>query len=182
MGTGMGIPSAGIYITELIRFFDRENASCAWDPVERYLNDVALRDVVLAVGACTDSGTNRSRYFGWDFAATADFGLLRSAADAATDRGLHLHVGNVHSSDVFYNPTPDIADKWDSMGVLAVEMEAAGLYGIAAARARAGARRADGVPTTSARTKKTSSDERERTFNDMIDLALAGLAADSKAG
>ncbi|MDH3498574.1 MAG: purine-nucleoside phosphorylase [Acidimicrobiia bacterium] len=179
MGTGMGIPSASIYITELIRFYGVERlirvGSCGG-----ISSDVAMRDVILAVGACTDSAVNRTRYFGWDFAATADFGLLRAAADAAQSRDLTVHIGNVHSSDVFYNSTPDVVDKWDSMGVLAVEMEAAGLYGIAAAeRARALA-----ILTVSdhLRTEEeTTSEERERTFSDMIGIALTALASDDAA-
>src|SRR5690606_27954657 len=97
-----------------------------------------LRDVIVATGACTDSGVNRTRYGGWDFAATADFELARAAVDAAADRGLRVRTGNVHSTDLFYNPVEDANDIMEAMGVLAVEMEAAGLYGIAARmRARA---------------------------------------------
>ena len=86
MGTGMGIPSASIYVTELIREFGVERlvrvGSCGG-----IAGDLALRDVIVATGASTDSGVNRRRYRGWDFAATADFGLARAAVDAARDRG-----------------------------------------------------------------------------------------------
>ena len=111
MGTGMGIPSASIYITELVRFYGAERlvrvGSCGG-----ISEDVGMRDIILAVGACTDSGVNRARYGNWDFAATADFGLLASAAAAAADGGLDIHVGNVHSSDSFYNPVDDALSIW----------------------------------------------------------------------
>ncbi len=177
MGTGMGIPSASIYITELIRFFGVKRlirvGSCGG-----ISTDVHLRDVVLATGASTDSLANRARYNNWDFSATADFELLRAAADAAAANGSPYHVGNVHSSDSFYNPTENVTEIWDSMGVLAVEMEAAGLYGIAAAeRARALA-----ILTVSdhLRTQaETTAEERERTFDDMITIALTALQTDA---
>lgn len=177
MGTGMGIPSASIYITELIRFYGVERlirvGSCgAIDP------DLHLRDTVLAIGAATDSGTNRTRFGGWDFPATADFGLLRSAAEAAERSSTSARVGNVFSSDLFYNPRSDTVEIMSSMGILAVEMEAAGLYGIAAQEGV----RALAVLTVSdhiVRDEQTSSDERERTFDDMVRLALEGLRIDA---
>src|SRR5690606_1686954 len=98
MGTGMGIPSASIYATELVTEYGVERlirvGSCGG-----VLSSVKIRAVVLAVGACTDSGVNRVRYGGHDFAATADFELLRAAATAAAARGLDVKVGNVHSAD-----------------------------------------------------------------------------------
>jgi purine-nucleoside phosphorylase len=132
LGTGMGIPSASIYATELVREYGVTRlvrvGSCG--ALQEHL---ALRDVVLAVGACTDSGVNRARYGGMDFAATADFALLRAAAEAAEAREQQVAVGNVHSADLFYDPREGIFDLQRGMGVLAVEMEAAGLYGVAAA-------------------------------------------------
>lgn len=178
MGTGMGIPSASIYITELIRFYGVKRlvrvGSCGGISTA-----VAMRDIILASGACTDSVVNRARYGGWDYAATADFGLLSATASAADTAGLPVHVGNVHSSDSFYNPVSDALETWQGMGVLAVEMEAAGLYGIAAAESV----RALCVLTVSDHLiseEETTSDERERTFGDMITLALAGLLADAE--
>lgn len=178
MGTGMGIPSASIYITELVRFYGAERlvrvGSCGG-----ISEDVGMRDVILAVGACTDSGVNRARYGGWDFAATADFGLLRAAASAAEDAGLGVHVGNVHSSDSFYNPVGDALATWQRMGVLAVEMEASGLYGIAheeGVRALAVLTVSDHIVTQ----EETTSDERERSFGAMVTLALDTLAADAR--
>lgn len=176
MGTGMGIPSASIYATELIREYGCRRlvrvGSCGG-----ISPDVGIRDVVIAVGACTDSGVNRIRYGGWDFAATADFGLVRSAVEAAEDAGIDVHVGNIHSADLFYNPADDAFDVMESMGVLAVEMEAAGLYGIAAeegARALTICTVSDHVRTGA----ETSSEDRERTFDEMVRLALDALARD----
>src|SRR5690606_619803 len=137
MGTGMGIPSASIYATELVTEYGVERlvrvGSCgALQP------DLALRDVILAIGACTDSGVNRMRYGGYDFAATADFGLLSAAYQAASRAGVPVRVGNVHSTDVFYNPEAGAFERMRDMGVLAVEMEAAGLYGIRSEERRVG--------------------------------------------
>lgn len=177
MGTGMGIPSSAIYITELIRQYGCKRlvriGSCGG-----IADDIALRDVVLAVGACTDSALNRARYNGWDLAATADFGLLRAAADAGEAAGATIRAGNVHTSDAFYNPVPNAIEAWDRLGVLAVEMEAAGLYAIAleeGVRALAIMTVSDHVKTHEA----TSADERERTFDDMVVIALNALLADA---
>ncbi len=177
MGTGMGIPSASIYATELITEYGVEClirvGSCGG-----LLPSVKIRDVVLAIGACTDSGANRARYAGFDFAATADFGLLRAAADAAAARGVPVKVGNVHSADTFYNPNPEVFDTMVSMGVLAVEMEAAGLYGVAAERGA----RALTIATVSDHIKtgeSTTSEERQATFDEMVEVALDALVRDS---
>jgi purine-nucleoside phosphorylase len=177
MGTGMGIPSASIYATELIKDYGVKRlirvGSCGGlGP------DIRLRDVVLAAGACTDSQVNRARYDGQDFAAIADFGLLRAAADAASAAGVDVKVGNVHSADLFYDPRPTQLDMFARMGVLAIEMEAAGLYGVAAefgARALGIMTVSDLVPSG----EQTSSDERERTFGEMVTIALEALVADA---
>lgn len=177
MGTGMGIPSASIYATELVNQFGVERlvrvGSCgALQP------DLALRDVILAIGACTDSGVNRVRYGGHDFAATADFGLLRAAAQAAESSGIEVRVGNVHSADLFYNPEEGVFERMRDMGVLAVEMEAAGLYGVAA---ESGAR-ALTILTVSDHIihgTETSSEERQTSFDDMVRVALDAVVIDA---
>jgi purine-nucleoside phosphorylase len=176
MGTGMGIPSASIYAAELISEYGVERlirvGSCGG-----ILSTVKIRDVVLAIGACTDSGVNRVRYGGHDFAATADFLLLKAAADAAAARGMEVKVGNVHSADLFYNPDAQAFDRMEAMGVLAVEMEAAGLYGVAAekgGRALTIATVSDHVRTGEA----TSSEEREQTFDEMVTIALEAVKID----
>lgn len=173
MGTGMGIPSAAIYITELIRTYGVKNlirvGTCGG-----ISPDVKMKEAILAVGACTDSAANRRRYNGWDYAPTADFGLLRAAADAAGRLGIRAHIGNLHSSDLFYNAYDNALEIWQQMGVLAVEMEAAGLYAIAAeerARALAVVTVSDHLVTGEA----SSPEERERTFDGMVKIALEAL-------
>ncbi|MFP4073868.1 MAG: purine-nucleoside phosphorylase [Actinomycetota bacterium] len=176
MGTGMGIPSASIYATELVNEYGVERlirvGSCG-----AVTQSVEVRDVILAIGACTDSLVNRTRYGGLDFAAVADFWLLRAAADAASAKGIDVKVGNVHSADLFYNPDPEAFNRMEAMGVLAVEMEAAGLYGVAAehgARALTICTVSDHVRTGEA----TSSEERQTSFNEMVDIALEAVKAD----
>jgi purine-nucleoside phosphorylase len=142
-------------------------------------DDIAMRDVILASGACTDSGVNRARYGGLDFAAIADFGLLRTAAEAAEARGVDVRVGNIHSADLFYEPRDELFATMERMGVLAVEMEAAGIYGVAAERGA----RALTVLTVSDHIKtgeKATSEERQTTFDEMVDVALDGLVLDAE--
>lgn len=177
MGTGMGVPSISIYVTELIRFYHVKRVVHVGS-AGGISDAVKMRDVVLAVGGCTDSSVNRARYGGWDFAATADFGLLRSAYDAAVAAGKNVHVGNVHTSDAFYNPTGNALETWDKMGVLAVEMETAALYAIAAeegARAMLILTVSDHLKTNEA----TSAEEGQSTFTDMVQIALDGLVRDA---
>lgn len=177
MGTGMGVPSISIYVTELMRFYGVERLIRVGS-AGGIADHVKMRDVVLAVGGCTDSSVNRARYGGWDFAATADFGLLRSAYDAAVAAGKTVHVGNVHTSDAFYNPVGNALDVWDKMGVLAVEMETAALYAIAAEEGC----RAMSILTVSDHLKTheaTSAEERQSTFSDMVQIALDGLVRDA---
>jgi len=175
MGTGMGIPSASIYAKELITEYQVSKlvrvGSCGG-----IRNDVGIRDVIIAMGACTDSGVNRARFRDLDFAAIADYTLLRAAVDAAMAKGKTVRVGNVFSADLFYHPDFSLFDTMENMGVLAVEMEAAGLYGVAAeygAQALAILTVSDHVRTGAA----TSSDERQSTFNDMIEIALEAVLA-----
>jgi len=177
MGTGMGIPSASIYATELITEFGCRRlvrvGSCGGIG-----SDVGIRDLIIAVGASTDSAVNRARYGGWDYAATADFGLARAAVEAAEEAGMVVKVGNIHSADLFYNPTPDVFSMMERMGIRAVEMEAAGLYAVAAergARALAILTVSDHVTTGEA----TTSQERESTFGEMIEVALGALHIDA---
>lgn len=176
MGTGMGIPSASIYVSELIEEYGVQRlirvGSCGG-----ILPTVKIRDVILAIGACTDSGVNRIRYGGHDFAATADFKLLRAAAEAAEATGFEVKVGNVHSTDLFYNPDPEAFDRMEAMGVLAVEMEAAGLYGVCAEKGARGL----AICTVSDHVRSgesTSSEERQQTFDDMVGIALEAIRID----
>ena len=170
MGTGMGIPSLSIYAHELatrfgVRRLIRVGSCGALDPA------LELRDVVLGMGACTDSGVNRTRFGGRDFAAIADFGLLQRAAEAATHLGMPVRVGNLFSTDLFYSPAAGDLEVMDRMGVLAVEMEAAGLYGCAAELGVA----ALTICTVSDRLRggeQLSASEREASFEPMMRLAL----------
>ncbi len=176
MGTGMGVPSASIYAHELVTEYGVKTlvrvGSCGGVALE-----AKLRDVILAVGACTDSPVNRRRYGGNDFAAVADFALLRAAARAAEAEGIKARAGLVHTADLFYGPEPEPFEAMKKMGVLAVEMETAGLYGLAAehrARALAILTVSDHVVTGEA----TSFEERQTTFDTMVRLALEALVLD----
>jgi len=131
MGTGMGIPSTLIYATELVRHFGvsrlvRVGTCGAVAP------DLVLGDIVVALGAGTDSHVNRIRFGGYEFPATASWPLLERVTRTARVRGRDLRVGNVFSSDLFYHPDADLQQALVRHGILAIEMEAAGLYGAAA--------------------------------------------------
>lgn len=131
MGGGMGIPSTLIYVTELVRDFGVKRlvrvGTCG--AVSATLK---IGDVVLGVGAGTDSRVNRIRFRGYDLAATASWPLVRSLIREAESRGREIHAGNVFSTDIFYHPDPELRKLLARMGVLAIEMEAAGLYALAA--------------------------------------------------
>ncbi|QEA40610.1 purine-nucleoside phosphorylase [Pistricoccus aurantiacus] len=179
MGHGMGIPSVSIYARELIVDYGARSlirvGSCG-----AVRDDVALRDVVIGLGACTDSGVNRSRFAGMDFAAIADFELTRHAVDAAAALGIPVKVGNLFSADLFYDPRPEILDLLKRYGILGVEMEAAGLFGVAA---EFGARAAT-LCTVSDHILKggsLSSTERQSTFDDMMLVALETVMRDDRA-
>ncbi|MFC7300398.1 purine-nucleoside phosphorylase [Cognatiluteimonas weifangensis] len=132
MGTGMGIPSCSLYATELVREYGVRRlvrvGTCGATGA-----DVQLGDIVVALGASTDSRVNRLRFGGYDLAALASFDLVRSVADAAQRAGARVRIGNVFSTDLFHHPDPALFDLLERHGVLGVEMEAAGLYGAAAA-------------------------------------------------
>jgi len=170
-GSGMGMPSASIYAHELINDYGVRAlirvGSCG------ALNEsLKLRDVVAAIGSSTDSNMNRARFDGLiDYAPVADFGLLRTAVDAAARRGIEMRVGPILAADAFYTDRPDLYDRLADYGVLAVEMESAALYTIAA---RFGAR-ALTVLTVSDHIKtgeRTSAQDREQSFSQMVEVAL----------
>jgi purine-nucleoside phosphorylase len=170
MGTGMGMPSISIYITELMRFYGVRTAIRVGS-TGGLRDEVKLRDVVLAMSTHTNSNMI-SRYFdGITYAPTADFGLLRHAADLATERGLRAHVGPIFTSDSFYDDNLDTFRKLGEHGTLAVEMEGAALYTIAArerARALVMATVSDHLLTH----EVMSSEERQNGFMTMAQLAL----------
>jgi purine-nucleoside phosphorylase len=171
-GSGMGQPSAAIYVNELFTDYDVRSiirvGSCG------ALSDrLAVRDVVIASGACTDSSMNRIRFEGYDYAPVADFELMAAAHRAATDAELDAQVvvGLVQSSDAFYSPRPDITMRLVDFGVLAVEMEASALYTLAAGFGR----RALAICTVSDHVitgEETTAQEREQSFRDMVEIAL----------
>ena len=175
MSHGMGIPSASIYVTELIETYGVKRVirvgSCGTSHPA-----VRLRDIVIAQGACTDSNVNRIRFGGYDYAAIASFELLQKAVAAAAERQVRYHVGNIFSADLFYTPDLAMFDTLTRYNVYGIEMEAAGIYPIAAefgAEALAICTVSDLIPTGEA----LSVDERVTTFDDMIEVALATVSA-----
>ena len=174
MGTGMGIPSHSIYVHELIAEYDvktliRVGTCGALQP------DLEIGDVVLAMSASTDSHVNRLRFDGMDFAPTASFELLLKAHEAAKAGGADVRVGNIVSSDTFYHDDPESWKRWAAFGVLAVEMETAGLYTLAA-KFKVDALSILTVTDNLTTHERVSSEQRERGFSRMAEIALeAGL-------
>lgn len=170
MGGGMGIPSIGIYSYELFHFYGVDQI-IRIGSAGGLSDDVRVHDLVMGMGACTDS--NYASQFGLpgSFAPVADFSLLRSAVHAAESRGISYKVGNLVSSDVFYNDNFNVNEAWKKMGCLAVEMEAAGLYMNAA---RCG-KKALCLVTVSDHIftgESLSANERQTSFRDMMEVAL----------
>ncbi|MGL5808528.1 MAG: purine-nucleoside phosphorylase [Nocardioides sp.] len=179
-GSGMGQPSLAIYANELLREYGVTTivrvGSCG-----ALTTELALRDLVIGSGACTDSSMNRIRFAGLDYAPVADFELMRAAYDAAGElpEGPPVRVGLLFSSDSFYSPRQDLIDAMAGYGVLAVEMEAAALYTLAAghgARALAICTVSDHLITK----EETTAAERERSFGPMIEIALRAAFAQSQ--
>ncbi|ANO52393.1 purine-nucleoside phosphorylase [Woeseia oceani] len=170
MAHGMGIPSASIYCTELVTEYGVKRlirvGSCGTTHP-----DVKLRDVLIAMGASTDSNVNRMRFGGFDLAPLATFSLVANAVLAAEENQVRYHVGNIFSADLFYTPQPEMFETMAKYNVLGVEMEAAGIYPIAAehgVEALAICTVSDDIVSGDA----LSSDERQNTFDEMITVAL----------
>jgi purine-nucleoside phosphorylase len=170
MGTGMGVPSISIYANELISEFNVKNLIRVGS-AGSYHKDVKLRDVVLAMAASSNSGINDLRFGGANFAPTADFGLFMKAVEAAKAKNIPIKAGNVLSSDEFYEDNMEAYKKWSKFGVLCVEMEAAGLYTVAA-KHKANALAILTISDSLVTGEKTTSKERETTFKSMIEIAL----------
>ncbi len=178
MGTGMGIPSCSIYAKELITEYGVKNLIRVGSAGG--LGDTKLREVVIINGASTDSQVNRTRLEGYDFAVTSDFGLMRKAVEAAEKLNIDVKVGSCFSSDLFYSPSKTIYNTLSNMGILCVEMEAAGLFGVAAeygAKALAIVTISDYITTGDSDSLQVwdeflSPEEREKTFTDMMKIAL----------
>jgi len=170
-GSGMGQPSMAIYVNELFADYAVQSVvrvgSCG-----ALTERLAIRDVVIASGACTDSSMNRIAFEGLDYAPVADFGLLRGAVEAAERRETPVHVGLLFSSDSFYPARPELSARMVGYGVLAVEMEASALYTLAAKHGR----KALAICTVSDHVvtgEETTAAEREQTFGEMVEIALA---------
>lgn len=172
-GTGMGQPSLSIYVNELFRFYGVQKAIRVG--TAGAVSDAAnLRDVVIAMSACSDSSLNTNRFAGRHFAPTASFDLVRRAYDAALAHGIKPLVGSVTSSDMFYDDK-STWKLWAEYGVLAIEMEAAELYTLAAQFKR----EALAILTISdhiAKGTATTAEERQTTFRGMMEIALETLA------
>lgn len=170
MGSGMGIPSMGIYSYELYHFYEVESI-IRIGSAGGIADGVALRDLVLAMGGCTDSNYGSQFRLPGTFAPTADFSLLEKAVQAARKMGVPHHVGSVISSDLFYGDYADSLTDWKKMGVLAVEMESAGLY-MNAARAGKKALAMFTVSDLPLTGEGLSADDRQMTFTQMMEVAL----------
>ncbi len=175
MAHGMGIPSVSIYVTELIESYGVKRVlrvgSCGTSHP-----DVKMRDLIIAQGASTDSNVNRMRFGGYDLAALASFDLVQKAVAAAEAQKLRYHVGNIFSADLFYTPDPDMFETLAKYNVYGVEMEAAGIFPIAAehgVEALAICTVSDDIRSGEALT----ADERATTFDEMITVALETTVA-----
>ncbi len=170
MASGMGMPSMGIYSYELFNYFGVDNIIRVGS-AGALREDVLVRDVVLGMGACTDSNYLSSFDLPYTFAPIASFELLSRAAENAKKLGLRYHIGNLFTSDAFYSGTDNSKLLGANMGTLAVEMEAAALYANAA-RAGKNALAICTVSDSLVTGEETSSEERQTTFTQMIELAL----------
>lgn len=174
-GSGMGMPSLSIYANELIRDYDAQTliriGSCGG-----MQDSVGVRDVILAMTASSLSTPSSGIFKEFNFAPCADWGLLKAAAAAAEAKGTPTHVGGIYSSDVFYDERPDLNEQMTRHGILGVEMEAAELYNLAARHGR----RALAVLTVSDHLltgEALPSEDRERSFGDMVEIALEAAFA-----
>lgn len=179
MGSGMGIPSIGIYSYELYKFYGVENIMRI-GTAGGMADQIKLRDVVIGQGACTNSKYAAQYHLPGDFAPIASYSLLEKAVEAAKRTGASYHVGNILSSDTFYDDDEAALSKWARMGVLAVEMEAAGLYMNAAALGK----QALCIVTVSdlpLKGEATTPEERQTSFTAMMEIALETALAASAA-
>jgi len=169
-GTGMGIPSISIYVNELFREYGVKRA-IRIGTAGSINKEVKIRDLVLAMSACTDSGANNIRFGGRNYAPCATFSLLKTAWDAANSKGWQPKVGPIVSSDMFYTEDPEEWKLWSKFGCLAVEMECAELYTLAAKYGREALcilTISDSLITG----EVTTAEERQNTFTCMIETAL----------
>lgn len=170
MGGGMGMPSIGIYSYELYHFYDVDQI-IRIGSAGALQDHVNLMDVVIGMGACTDSNYACQYNIPGTFAPIADYGLVQRAVEVAAQQGTPVAVGNILSSDIFYNADETVNDKWRSMGVLAVEMEAAALY-MNAAKAGKKALCMLTISDLIYKEGNLSAEERQIGFNKMMEIAL----------
>ena len=170
MGSGMGMPSIGIYSYELYQFYHVESIIRIGSAGALH-EDIDLKDIVFAQGACTDSRFAYQYELPGSFAPIADFSLLEKAVSEARTLGTRFKVGNVVSSDIFYNVYPDAAKKWAGMGVLCVEMEAAALY-MNAAKLHKKALAILSISDHILKGTELSPEERQTGFSAMMEIAL----------
>ncbi|MFZ7942903.1 purine-nucleoside phosphorylase [Neobacillus sp. 19] len=170
MGTGMGTPSMSLYSWELIHIFGVKNliriGSCG--AIQDQLN---LYDIVIAMGASTDSNYVQQYNLPGQYSNIASFALLEKAKKVADEKGLPVHVGNVLSSDFFYNADQTALERWSKMGILCAEMETAGLY-MNAAHAGVNALTILTVSDHIFRHEQTTTEERQTAFTNMMEIAL----------
>ncbi|MBU5672619.1 purine-nucleoside phosphorylase [Paenibacillus brevis] len=169
-GSGMGIPSFSIYANELIQEYQVKNlirvGTCGG-----MQEHVHVRDVILAQGACTDSSMNRHIFKGYDFSPIASFDLLKAAYERGVEKGLKLHVGNIFCSDSFYRDDTSVTGLLMKYGVLGVEMETTALYTLAA-KFGVNALTILTVSDHLLTGEETTAEERQTTFNEMMEVAL----------
>ncbi|HBG15635.1 MAG TPA: purine-nucleoside phosphorylase [Firmicutes bacterium] len=169
-GSGMGMPSLSIYAHELITCYGvkkliRVGTCGAMQP------EIKVRDLILAMSASTNSHVNRLRFQGMDYAPTASFELLQQAYTVACAKGIKVRAGNIFSTDTFYNEVPELWKLWAKFGVLAVEMETAELYTLAA-KFKVNALSVLTVSDSLVSSVETTADEREKSFTEMMEIAL----------
>lgn len=169
MASGMGMPSMAIYSYELFNFFDVENI-IRIGSAGSINNDIKLRDIVIGMGACTNSNYAAQYGLNGTFAPICSYNLLKTCTDTAKELGFEVKVGNLYSSDTFYDDSASTAD-WGKMGVMAVEMEAAALY-MNAARAHKNALAICTISDHILTGEATTAEERQNTFTQMMELAL----------
>ena len=170
MGSGMGIPSATLYAHELYTFYDVD-AIIRVGSAGALLDDMHVKDLVIAMGACTNSNFAHQYGFAGTLAPTANFELFDNAVKISRERGAHIRVGNVFTTDMFYNANPDIASKARDLGMLCVEMETAGLY-LEALACKKKAVSLLSISDHMFRQEYLSSQEIRESFNEMMEISL----------
>lgn len=170
MGSGMGMPSMGIYSYELFSQYGVESiiriGSCG-----SFKEDVHLRDVIIVQGCCTDSNFAHQYELPGTYSAISNFDLLAQAVTLAKEKGVNYHVGNVLASDIFYHADQGSVEKWASMGCLGVEMESYALFATAAYLNKKALTLLT-VSDSLVSHEETTADEREKTFTAMMEIAL----------